>query len=279
MDNPLLTDKIARIVYRIPKSPPRVRTKPMEVLCVGFPRTGTESLQTALLKLGYDYTYHGWDILFEEPQQLLGWSRLCRKKWYGEPNGDVSISAAEFDELIGHCVAVTDTVGSCFAAELIAAYPDAKVVLNVRRDEDAWHRSAVKTILDQVEEAWIPWFLKWFSAQGFWRLHLFYNLLLRRLFRCPGSNLASGLVPNGKWIMREHNNMIRGLVPQNRLLEWGVEDGWEPLCEVCFPRQMKEHPLTKTSSFWTRRCRTRSSRIPTTQRHSKGGLMLSEKQF
>lgn len=30
----------------------------MEVLCVGLPRNGTESLQQALLKLGYDYTFH-----------------------------------------------------------------------------------------------------------------------------------------------------------------------------------------------------------------------------
>jgi hypothetical protein len=51
----------------------------MEVLCVSFPRTGMKSLQTAL-KLGYDYTYHGWDILFEDPLWLAGWSRLCRKK-------------------------------------------------------------------------------------------------------------------------------------------------------------------------------------------------------
>lgn len=29
----------------------------------------------------------------------------------------------------------------------------------------------------------------------------------------------------------EHCNMIRGLVPKERLLEWSVEDGWEPLCE------------------------------------------------
>ncbi|KAF7588328.1 hypothetical protein BBP40_005894 [Aspergillus hancockii] len=25
--------------------------------------------------------------------------------------------------------------------------------------------------------------------------------------------------------------MIRGLVPKERLLEWSVEDGWEPLCK------------------------------------------------
>lgn len=205
----------------------------MEVLCVGFPRTGTESLQTALLKLGYDYTYHGWDILFEDPPRLLGWSRLCRKKWHGEPDGDVQISAAEFDELIGHAVAVTDAVGSCFAAELIAAYPDAKVVLNVRRDLDAWHRSAVKTLLDEVERSWVVWLLKWFSAQGFWMVHIYFNFLWRRLFRSPGRTVESGLLPNGKWIQREHWAMVRGMVPQDHLLEWAVEDGWEPLCKVC----------------------------------------------
>jgi hypothetical protein len=30
----------------------------MQVICVGLPRSGTESLQKALLTLGYDYTYH-----------------------------------------------------------------------------------------------------------------------------------------------------------------------------------------------------------------------------
>ena len=26
--------------------------------------------------------------------------------------------------------------------------------------------------------------------------------------------------------------MVRGLVPPDNLLEWTVEDGWEPLCKV-----------------------------------------------
>ena len=33
-----------------------------------------------------------------------------------------------------------------------------------------------------------------------------------------------------KCVALEHCNMIRGLVPKERLLEWTVEDGWEPLC-------------------------------------------------
>ncbi|UZP38654.1 hypothetical protein NXS19_006470 [Fusarium pseudograminearum] len=56
-------------VYAVPEPPPRQRTKPMQVLCVGPPRSGTESLQTALLTLGYDHTYHGWDIVYENPLQ------------------------------------------------------------------------------------------------------------------------------------------------------------------------------------------------------------------
>lgn len=67
-------------VYALPEPPPRKRTKPMEVLCVGMPRTGTESLQHALLRLGYDHTYHGWDIIYDQPNYAQQWVRLCRKK-------------------------------------------------------------------------------------------------------------------------------------------------------------------------------------------------------
>lgn len=67
-------------VYSMPEPPPRRRHKPMEVLCVGLPRSGTESLQHALLTLGYDHTYHGWDIIYEQPNYAQQWVKLCRKK-------------------------------------------------------------------------------------------------------------------------------------------------------------------------------------------------------
>lgn len=59
-------------------------------------------------------------------------------RWFGPLDGNNDFSAADFDPLIGHSVAVTDAAASVFAAELIAAYPEAKVVLNYRRDLDAW---------------------------------------------------------------------------------------------------------------------------------------------
>lgn len=67
-------------VYSMAEPPPRRRHKPMEVLCVGLPRSGTESLQHALLTLGYDHTYHGWDIIYEQPNYAQQWAKLCRKK-------------------------------------------------------------------------------------------------------------------------------------------------------------------------------------------------------
>lgn len=64
----------------------------------------------------------------------------CRRpgRWFGPLDGNNDFTAADFDPLIGHSVAVTDAAASVFAAELIAAYPEAKVVLNYRKDLDAW---------------------------------------------------------------------------------------------------------------------------------------------
>lgn len=219
-------------IYRIPSPPPRKRTKPLEVICVGLPRSGTESLQHALLILGYDYTYHGWDILFEQPFYGQEWSKLARKKFYPDAggDGDCHITASEFDALIGHSAAVTDAAGSVFAAEMIQAYPDAKVILNVRRDLDAWHASAVKNLC-HVNETWLFWALSWWTREYFWGWHVYERLMWAGLFRCLDGTFDSGIRRNGKWVYREHCAMVRGLVPEHRLLEWSVEDGWGPLCE------------------------------------------------
>ena len=68
---------------------------------------------------------------------MQGWVKLARKTWYDDNDGDCHISAAEFDELLGHSVAVTDAASSVFAAEMIKAYPEAKV-----SDLSLWIRAA-----------------------------------------------------------------------------------------------------------------------------------------
>lgn len=166
---------------------------------------------------------------------MPAWSRLTKKKWYGSDDGESNIIRADFDAIIGHAVAVTDAPAAAFAAEMIAAYPEAKVILNVRRDLDAWHRSAIKNICNSVNDSWSVYVVTWLTPRAFWSWMASQRLINRLLFRATDEgerSLGRAIRKNGKWVYREHCHMIRGMVPQERLLEWDVEGGWEPLCKV-----------------------------------------------
>ena len=191
-----------KILYRHPMPPPRQRTKPMEVICVGFPRSGTESLQQALQILGYD-AFHTWDISFGESRHRMpGWLRLCRKKFYANsPRGDVEITASDFDELMGDAAAVTDLPASLFAAELIQAYPDAKVILNMRSDLDAWLNSYESTLLN-IWDSYVMYVASFFGSDLFWAFHLYMRFMLPLQMRAPDGDLGRAARRNGKWVYR-----------------------------------------------------------------------------
>jgi hypothetical protein len=112
----------------------------MQVLAVGTARSGIDSLRAALVELGYNHTYYGYDIALS-PLDAKAWWKLYRRKWHSSSSyGGLGrqITASEFDTVIGHCAAIIDFDAACFARDLIVAYLDAKVVLNVRRDREAW---------------------------------------------------------------------------------------------------------------------------------------------
>ncbi|KAI7237777.1 hypothetical protein KC343_g7263 [Hortaea werneckii] len=247
----IIRDLAENTFYNEPSPPPRQRhpSKPMQVICPGFPRSATESLQVALLKLGYDHTYHGYDICFEEPHRMPAWTRLARRKFDGADDGDCTITTAEFDELLGHATAVVDTAASVFASELIAAYPDAKVILNHRRNLDAWHASVLNNFGPQNTSRLI-WLTCIFTSYGYWSWQIFMRYGLQGIFRAGSSGspgvLEHAVRKNGKWIYREHCAMIRGLVPPERLLEWSVEDGWEPICNF-LGKPVPEEPFPRVN--------------------------------
>ena len=140
-----------------------------------------------------------------------------------------------------------------FAAEIIEAYPEAKVVLNTRRDMDAWHHSAIENIAGQVNDSWNVYLKTWLTSRGFWSWMVYERLFWKLIFRATDESegtLGRAIRRNGKWIYREHANMVRGMVPKDRLLEWSVEGGWAPLCKVGFPctGQCNAFTYAKTSS-------------------------------
>ncbi|RYC58704.1 hypothetical protein CHU98_g7502 [Xylaria longipes] len=152
---------------------------------------------------------------------LCGWKRLVEKKYYGVL--DSEITTADFDALLGHATATTEKVAYFFAPELIAAYPDAKVVLNRRSDLDKWSRSMKKTVVPMTR-SYLFFLASWFDARTFWSYHFKFRWFLALFYRNPGDDLRTSFLKRGKWVYRDHCNMIRGQVLPKQLLEWTTDD-------------------------------------------------------
>lgn len=128
---------------------PVPRTKPMRVLCLGMSRTGTFSLYNALTMLGYT-PYHMAAAMQNASIDFPAWEEALKAKYDvkgdGQPrepleagaNGPPGLAArqswgrAEFDKLLGDFDAVLDVPCILFVEELLAAYPDAKVIITER---------------------------------------------------------------------------------------------------------------------------------------------------
>ncbi|WP_158584224.1 sulfotransferase family protein [Salinibius halmophilus] len=190
----------------------------VKVIGAGFGRTGTKSLQTALEALGFGPTYHMSELV-KNPQHV--------PYWRGAMEGE----QVNWHEFLDGYHAIVDFPGCLYYKELMEAYPDAKVVLTTR-DAEKWFESASKTILN-------------FDP------HPVYIAIMR--FMCKFSKTARGMSDVGMYnsaelyeklfqnrkhdkdfvidVFNQHIEAVRAAVPADRLLEYQVSEGWEPLCE------------------------------------------------
>ncbi|KAJ7032752.1 hypothetical protein C8F04DRAFT_1106433 [Mycena alexandri] len=175
-----MKENLLQLLYPLsPPGPcPRDPSRPMRILCLGLPRSGTDSLRTALLTLGYSRVWHGFDLPLHRPRDCALWVPLLRAKLAEQQAGHTTTTnhdaeqqldpaSFDWDRLLGDCDAVMDMPPCLFWAELLRFYPDARVVVNRRRDTDAWHRSldgAAQTVL----RGWTLWALSWFDPALYW---------------------------------------------------------------------------------------------------------------
>ncbi|KAJ5965798.1 hypothetical protein N7481_012512 [Penicillium waksmanii] len=221
------------------------RTVPMKVLALGVGRTGTASLRKALEQLGYAKCYHMLCASVENPPDCLMWHDALNAKYKGKGE----FGRKEWDQLLGDCQAVCDWPACAFAKELIEAYPDAKVILNIR-DIDQWHTSVTKTVYWRVSDPEHK-----FLANFSWAAGMYYPML-NKFFE----TFFRGDFPNkGKQIYKEHVAEVRSLVPPERLLEYSINDGWDPLCK--FLEEEIPHdsfPHGNDVADFRKRCNTRN---------------------
>jgi len=103
--------------------------------------------------------------------------------------------------------------------ELMTIYPSAKVVLNVRDSAGVWWKSFSDTLAVQLE--W-PFHILTFPVPFLREQNRMATTIVRRR-RDEG-------VYGPQWYTR-HAEEVKKHVPEERLLEFNVKEGWGPLCK------------------------------------------------
>lgn len=182
----------------------------MQVIGAGYGRTGTMSLKAALEQLGAAPCFHMIDLIRTEERVDL-WADAVA----GRP--------VDWQTVFEGWGATVDWPGCSFYKPLMAAFPDAKVLLTVR-DPDAWYESCRRTI-HPVQAA---------AREG-------------RLEDGPSPavmNVIAPLIWDGEFegrfedrefaigVFNAHNEQVRATVPADRLVVHEISDGWEPLADM-----------------------------------------------
>lgn len=119
-----------------------------------------------------------------------------------------------------------DAPGSEFAIDLAKAYPEAKVILTVRDSPEVWQKSWYDSIyLSHIRLR---------ESRSYQVMDFLDGLLggaresqIKRALQ-SGSASSEG-APQIEWYL-DHNQIMRKLLPADRLLEYNVKEGWGPLC-------------------------------------------------
>ncbi|MGD1877508.1 MAG: sulfotransferase family protein [Kiloniellaceae bacterium] len=164
----------------------------MRVIGAGLSKTGTTSLKLALVQLGMKVLHNDMQRLAEVVS-----------------GADDRPNFRRYDDYD----AVLDLPTSFFFAELLDTYPESKCILTVR-DEDSWWqsvRSHFNEIFPIASRAADP--VRWDIR------HLAY-----------GSAKATEFLFRKAY--REHNELVKAVVPANRLLVVDIVkgEGWEKVC-------------------------------------------------
>ncbi len=173
----------------------------LSIIGAGLGRTGTMSLKLALEQLGRGPCYHTFEV-FQNPAAPAWWEAVA--DGHGAP----------WETLFAGYRATVDWPSATYYKELAHAYPDAKVILTTR-DSDAWFASTQATIFarDYWANPTTP-----FEAMV---AKLVGDMFDRRMY--DRDHVIE--------VYERHNAQVRATIAPERLLDYQVKSGWEPLCD------------------------------------------------
>ena len=178
----------------------------LKIIGAGLGRTGTLSLKLALEQLGAGPCYHMLEGAAHPEHSDL---------WLAADRGE----SIDWQRIFAGYPAAVDWPACAFWRELLASYPDARVILTLR-DSAVWYASFCETILARLES------LPPLASPAMRALYDLGNeIILRRTFR--GSAADRRLAID---MFEAHNSSVIAAVDARRLLVYDVAQGWEPLC-------------------------------------------------
>ena len=212
-------DTFLKILYPLPE-PNRRRDRPMQVLCLGISRSGTESLRAALILLGYDGVAHGFEWWLDRVHDSITWTSMAQAKFRSAGHESVSpLTRDDFDRVLGDRAATTDVPTVWFAQELLQAYPEAQVVLNYREDVEAWKTSFRQSVLPIIDSTRYQ-FMRFFQSELFWAIRL-TNMCWPRWYKHDFERYAADSY------LTHYATLEALLASQQRpFLRWKPSDGW-----------------------------------------------------
>lgn len=173
----------------------------LNVIGAGFGRTGTDSLRHALNILGLGPCHHMHEVMPSEEQRDL-WERKSR----GE--------TVPWNRIFADFRSAVDWPSAFYWEDLMAAYPDAKLILTYR-DAESWWRSYERTILQVLHRI---------EASG--DLGMAWRIVAMGEFGGQHADRAACIARYDAHVAR-----VKAVVPAERLLVMELGEGWARLCD------------------------------------------------
>jgi hypothetical protein len=205
----------------------------LDVIGVGFGRTGTLSLKSALERLGFGPCHHMVELV-ESAEQISLWKRLA--------DGETP----DWDAVFRGYRSTVDWPSVRFWRQITGHFPQAKVILTVR-DPQRWYESVAQSIYLAASGP-VP------SDPAMAQMpQVVRDLLWDGEFDGRFEDMDHAIE-----VFNEHNDAVRREISPDRLLVFEVGQGWEPLCALLgVPVPDEPFPRTNDRQEFAERVRLR----------------------
>ena len=187
---------------------------------------------SALQTLGYSGVYHMLSV-FKNPPDAWMWREALAAQAGKRP----PFTREDWDQLLGNVQCALDVPVVAVLPSLIEAYPEAKVII-WERDVDSWYRSMESTVIKHVFHPIVP--LLWLLDRDHYRPIIGLQATMSRALFGPKRFEEQ----NAKRVYRDIFARIRRIVPEERKLEFQLEEGWEPLCKF-LRKEIPDEPFPR----------------------------------